>query len=160
MLTVAAVMSTGAVAVDARAAVPEIVDVVERCQAGTVAVVDGSGRLLGAFEPGDYPDLFQSCAARAPRVAGSRRHRERRTRIGRGTARELMSPFPVLTDTCPLDKAVRSLDDADAELALVVDRLGCVVGTVTRLACRAVLTMVVRRPAPGTRAVVATAAGR
>jgi hypothetical protein len=149
MLMVGAVMNEGTVAIGERAAVPEIVDVVERCRTRTVAVVDAFGRLLGVIDPVDHPDLFPSFAAHGPRVVGSRRQRDHRGRSGHCTARELMSPFPVLKDTCPVDEAVRSLDDLDADIAVVVDDLGCVVGTVTRLVCRAVLSLFVFRPVAG-----------
>jgi CBS-domain-containing membrane protein len=139
MLTIGTVMSEGAVAVDERCGVPEIVATVERCRARTVAVVDAFGRLLGAIERDDYPELFAHWAPRAPRVAGTRRQRDRRARIGHCAAHELMAPFPVVTDTSTVAEALESLDRDDADLAFVVDRLGCVVGTVTTLACRAIL---------------------
>ncbi|MEV8516481.1 hypothetical protein [Dactylosporangium sp. NPDC051484] len=75
--------------VGADAELQQVVDAVEGAGARAVAVVDGSGRLLGMVDPGAYPQLFE---ADGPRVAGTPRQRRRRDRIGGATARDLMTP--------------------------------------------------------------------
>jgi CBS-domain-containing membrane protein len=140
VLTIGAVMSEGAIAVNERSGVPELVATIERCRARTVAVVDAFGQLLGTIDRDDYPELFLQCVPpHAPRVARTPRQRDRRALTGRCRTRELMSAFPFVTDNCTIAEALRSLDSADADFAFVVDHLGCVLGTITTLACRAVL---------------------
>ena len=74
VLTTGAVMSEGAIAVNERSGLPELVATIERCRARTVAVVDAFGRLLGAIDRDDYPELFLRCAPpHEPRVTSTRR---------------------------------------------------------------------------------------
>lgn len=124
--SVAGLMTT-AVTVDRRAGLQQVVDAAERTGAAAVAVVDETGRLLGAVETGDHPDLFGCPGAR---VAGTPRQRRRRDRQRTVTARDLMTPATAVPGTWSRARAWRAVADAGAAEAFVVDELGRVVGAV------------------------------
>ncbi|MDG6105895.1 hypothetical protein Daura_18215 [Dactylosporangium aurantiacum] len=133
-LTVATRMSAGAVTVEEHAHLRQVVDLVEGGAAAEVGVVDGFGRLLGVIDPADHPDLFGHAAG--PRVAGTPRHRRRRAGRREAVAGDLMTPATAVADTWPVARASRVLTDAGADVAFVVDDLGCVRGTITTRQCR------------------------
>ncbi|GAA2344188.1 hypothetical protein GCM10010170_029560 [Dactylosporangium salmoneum] len=76
--------------VGADAGLQQVVDAVESGGGPVLAVVDGSGRVIGTIEPEALPALFD---ARGPRVAGTPRQRRRRDRLAAATARDLMTPL-------------------------------------------------------------------
>ncbi|GAA0725129.1 CBS domain-containing protein [Dactylosporangium roseum] len=136
-VTVASRMTAGAVTVDEQADLQEFVDAVERHRVRTVAVVDESGRLLGAVDRDDHPDLFDGSAAhRGPRVAGTPRQRRRRERRTHAPVRELMRDAVAVPGTSPVAEALRVLATSGTELAFVVDDRGVVRGTVSTRQCR------------------------
>jgi len=142
-LTVATRMAAGAVTIAEHACLQQLVDLVDGGRVGSatvVAVVDDFGRLLGAIDPADHPDLFGP--AGGPRVAGTPRHRRRRARQRLAVAGDLMAAATAVHDTWPVARASRVLTDAGVEAAFVVDDLGCVRGTITNRRCQ---------PAPAAR---------
>ncbi|MER7007725.1 hypothetical protein ABT297_32430 [Dactylosporangium sp. NPDC000555] len=84
--------AAGVVTVGADAGLQQVVDAVEGAGARAVAVVDGSGRLVGMVDPGAYPQLFGADGPRRPGALPAPRQRRRRDRIGDATARDLMTP--------------------------------------------------------------------
>lgn len=143
-LTVANRMTAGAVTVEEHVHPQQVVDLVEGgpaagAAAGVagvagVAVVDAFGRLLGVIDPADHPDLFGHGAG--ARVAGTPRHRRRRSRRVQDVAADLMAPAVTVADAWPVARASRVLTDAGMDAAFVVDDLGCVRGTITTRQCR------------------------
>jgi CBS-domain-containing membrane protein len=139
-LTVATRMTAGAITIDEHACLRHLVDLVEGRRAAAVAVVDQFGRLLGAIDPAEHPDLFG--AAEGPRVAGTPRHRRRRDAQRHATAGDLMRAATAVLDGWPVARAARVLATAGEDVAFVVDDLGCVRGTITNRQCQ---------PAPAAR---------
>ncbi|WP_432989922.1 CBS domain-containing protein [Dactylosporangium sp. CA-233914] len=117
-----------AVTVAAGADVGQVVDIMLRRRAAAIAVVDEYGRILGAIDSGEYPDLFDTTGAR---VAGTARQRRRRERRATATAEELMAPALVVPAAWPPARAWAALAAAGARFAFVVDELGRVIGGVT-----------------------------
>ncbi|MEV4140667.1 CBS domain-containing protein [Dactylosporangium sp. NPDC049742] len=117
-----------------RASLQHLVDVVEASRASHVAVVDDFGRLLGAIDTADHPDLF--AGADGPRVAGTPRHRRRRDARRHTAAGDLMADAVVVGEDWSTARAAHTLTTAGADVAYVVDDLGCVRGTVTIRQCR------------------------
>ena len=121
-------------AVGELACLQEVVDVVDASRASHVAVVDEFGRLLGAIDTADHPDLFGD--AGGPRVAGTPRHRRRRDARRHAAARDLMADAVVVGEAWSPARAAHTLTTAGADIAYVVDDLGCLRGTVTIRQCR------------------------
>ncbi|GAB3837841.1 CBS domain-containing protein [Dactylosporangium cerinum] len=142
-LTVATRMTAGAATIGERACLQDLVDVVDSrwaVDAAIVAVVDDFGRLLGAVEAADHPDLF-GCTA-GSRVAGTPRHRRRRAGQRLAVAGDLMTAALAVPETWPVARASRALIAAGVDAAFVVDDLGVVRGTLTIRQCQ---------PAPAVR---------
>ncbi|MEV4511123.1 hypothetical protein AB0K00_19380 [Dactylosporangium sp. NPDC049525] len=135
-LTVAARMTAGAVTIDERAGLQHLVDLVEGSRVAGVSVVDDVGRLLGTVDTADHPDLFGS--AGGTRVAGTRRHRRRRARQQQAVAGDLMTAATAVRDTWTVARAAQTLAAAGVDVAVVVDDLGCVRGTITTRQCQPV----------------------
>ncbi|MGI5175731.1 hypothetical protein ACQEVZ_05285 [Dactylosporangium sp. CA-152071] len=121
-----------------RAGLQQLVDVVEASRASHVAVVDEFGRLLGAIDTADHPDLFGGLfgGEGGPRVAGTPRHRRRRDARRHAAAGDLMADAVVVGEAWSPARAAHTLTTAGADVAYVVDDLGCVRGTVTIRQCR------------------------
>ncbi|MEV0570421.1 hypothetical protein [Dactylosporangium sp. NPDC050588] len=117
-----------------RAGLQHLVDVVEASRASHVAVVDEFGRLLGAIDTADHPDLF--AGVDGPRVAGTPRHRRRRHARRHAAAGDLMADAVVVGEAWSPARVAHTLTTAGADVAYVVDDLGCVRGTVTIRQCR------------------------
>ncbi|WP_327004381.1 hypothetical protein OHA72_56655 [Dactylosporangium sp. NBC_01737] len=142
-LTVATRMTAGAATIGEHACLQDLVDVVDgRWVTGVavVAVVDDFGRLLGAIEPADHPDLF-GCTA-GSRVAGTPRHRRRRAGKRQAVTGDLMTAAVIVPEMCPVSRAARALIAASVDAAFVVDDLGVVRGAITTRQCQ---------PAPAVR---------
>jgi hypothetical protein len=107
----------------------QLVDAVGAPAVPYVAVVDDFGRILGAIDTAEHPDLFGD--AGGPRVAGTARQRRRRDARARASAAELMTAAVVVHEGWPPGRVERTLAAAGVDVAFVVDDLGCVLGTVT-----------------------------
>ncbi|WP_327002090.1 CBS domain-containing protein [Dactylosporangium sp. NBC_01737] len=133
-MTVASRMTAGAVTVGGHARLQQLIDLVEGRRVTGVAVVDDFGRLLGAIDTADHPDLFGP--AGGPRIAGTPRQRRRRDRQCRAVAGDLMAAAEPVPWTWPVARALQALTAAGTDVAYVVDDLGCVRGTITIRQCR------------------------
>ena len=134
-MTVADRMTAGAVTIGEHARLQQLVDLVDGCRVAGVAVVDTFGRLLGAIDSADHPDLFGH--AGGPRIAGTPRQRRRRDRQSQATVGDLMAAATAVPGTWPAALALQALTATGASVAYVVDDLGCVRGTVTVRQCQA-----------------------
>jgi hypothetical protein len=136
-------MTAGAATIAELACLQDLVDLVDSvdgCRTAGVAVVDDFGRLLGAVDPADHPDLF-GCTA-GSRVTGTPRHRRRRAGKRQAIASALMSATVAVPELWPVDRAAGTLAAAGVDAAFVVDDLGVVRGTITTRQCQ---------PAPAAR---------
>jgi CBS-domain-containing membrane protein len=133
-------MTAGVVTVEEQAGLQELVNLVENHRADAVAVVDGFGRMLGVINVDEHPHLF--CVPAGPRVAGTPGLRRRQARRALAATTALMSPAATVRDAWPVGQALHSLAAEGADVAFVVDDLGCVLGTITHRQCR---------PAPAAR---------
>ena len=103
----------------------QVVDTVELAHATLLAVVDASGRVVGAVETAEHPALFGCPQAR---VSGTPRQRRRRERYATATARDLMEPAVAVPAGWPERRVRQALAAAGSPVAFMVDPLGRVTG--------------------------------
>ena len=132
-MTVADVMTYGAVSVTADEPYRELVDLIETRSVNAVPVVDRFSRVLGVVSATDLLHKIEFAGgADPPRIFESRRHRHNRRKAAGTVAGELMStPAVTVFKGTSVAEAARLMETAGVRRLPVVDDLGRLVGMVT-----------------------------
>lgn len=132
-MTVADVMTHGAVSVTTDAPCRELVDLIELRAVNAVPVVDAFARVVGVVSASDLLHKIEFAGGvDPPRILESRRHRQNRRKAAGAVAGELMSaPAVTVFEGASVADAARHMEMAEVRRLPVVDDLGRLVGMVT-----------------------------
>jgi CBS domain-containing protein len=132
-MTVADVMTHGAVSATADTPYRELVDLIETRAVNAVPIVDGFERVVGIVSASDLLHKIEFAGdADPPRIFESRRHRRDRRKSAGLAAEELMTaPAVTVMDTTSVADAARLMETSDVRRLPVVDLLGRLIGMVT-----------------------------
>jgi CBS domain-containing protein len=132
-MTVADVMTYGAVSVTADAPYRELVDLIETRSVNAVPVIDRFSRVLGVVSASDLLHKIEFAGGvDPPRIFESRRHRQHRRKAAGMVADQLMNaPAVTVFKDTPVAEAARLMETAGVRRLPVVDDLGRLVGMVT-----------------------------
>jgi CBS domain-containing protein len=132
-MTVADVMTYGAVSVTADEPYRDLVDLIETRSVNAVPVVDRFSRVLGVVSATDLLHKIEFAGgADPPRIFENRRHRQNRRKAAGLVAGELMStPAVTVFQGTSVAEAARLMETAGVRRLPVVDDLGRLVGMVT-----------------------------
>jgi CBS domain-containing protein len=132
-MTVASVMTHGAVSATADTPYRDLVDLIETRAVNAVPIIDRFDRVLGVVSASDLLHKIEFAGdADPPRIFESRRHRRDRRKSTGLVAEQLMTtPAVTVLKTTPVTDAARLMEAAGVRRLPVVDLLGRVVGMVT-----------------------------
>jgi CBS domain-containing protein len=132
-MTVADVMTYGAVSATADTPYQDLVDLIETRSVDAVPVIDRFSLVLGVVSASDLLHKIEFAGGGdPPRIFESRRHRQNRRRAAGMVARELMTaPAVTVFKGTPVAEAARLMETAGVRRLPVVDDLGRLVGMVT-----------------------------
>jgi CBS domain-containing protein len=132
-MTVADVMTHGAVSATADTPYRNLVDLIETRAVNAVPIIDRFDRVLGVVSASDLLHKIEFAgAADPPRIFESRRHRRDRRKSTGLVAEQLMTaPAVTVLKTTPVTDAARLMETAGVRRLPVVDLLGRLVGMVT-----------------------------
>lgn len=132
-MTVADVMTHGAVSVTTETPYRELVDLVELRAVNAIPVVDPFSRVLGVVTASDLLHKIEFAGGvDPPRILESRRHRQNRRKAAGTVAGELMTaPAVTVFHGMSVVDAARLMETAGVRRLPVIDDLGRLVGMVT-----------------------------
>lgn len=132
-LTVADVMTYGAVSAAATTPYRDLVDLLEMRSVNAVPIVDTFDRVLGVVSSSDLLHKIEFAGGvDPPRIFESRQHRRDRRKAAGTTAEELMSsPAVTVSRRTPVADAARLMESAGVRRLPVIDDLGRLIGMVT-----------------------------
>jgi CBS domain-containing protein len=132
-MTVADVMSHGAVSATAETPYRDLVDLIETRAVNAVPIIDRFDRVVGIVSASDLLHKIEFAgAADPPRIFESRRHRSDRRKSTGMVAEELMSsPAVTVMKTTPVADAARLMETAGVRRLPVIDLVGRLIGMVT-----------------------------
>ncbi|WP_239160623.1 CBS domain-containing protein [Virgisporangium ochraceum] len=132
-MTVADVMTYGAVSVTADEPYRELVDLIEMRSVNAVPVVDRFSRVVGVVSATDLLHKIEFAGgADPPRIFENRRHRQNRRKAAGMVAGELMTtPAVTVFQATTVAEAARIMETAGVRRLPVVDDLGRLIGMVT-----------------------------
>jgi CBS domain-containing protein len=132
-LTVADVMTYGAVSATADTPYRDLVDLLEMRSVNAVPIVDSFERVIGVVSASDLLHKIEFAGgADPPRIFESRRHRRDRRRAAGSVAEELMSsPVITVSKGTPVADAARLMEETGVRRLPVIDDLGRLIGMVT-----------------------------
>jgi CBS domain-containing protein len=132
-MTVADVMTYGAVSATADTPYRDLVDLIETRSVNAVPVIDRFSLVLGVVSASDLLHKIEFAGGGdPPRIFESRKHRQHRRRAAGMVARELMTaPAVTVFKGTPVADAARLMETAGVRRLPVVDDLGRLVGMVT-----------------------------
>jgi CBS domain-containing protein len=132
-MTVADVMTYGAVSVTADEPYRELVDLIEMRSVNAVPVVDRFSRVVGVVSATDLLHKIEFAGgADPPRIFENRRHRQNRRKAAGMVAGELMTtPAVTVFQGTTVAEAARIMETAGVRRLPVVDDLGRLIGMVT-----------------------------
>ncbi len=132
-MTVADVMTYGAVSATAETPYRDLVDLIETRSVNAVPVIDRFALVLGVVSASDLLHKIEFAGGGdPPRIFESRTHRRNRRRAAGMVAHELMTaPAVTVFKGTPVAEAARLMETAGVRRLPVVDDLGRLVGMVT-----------------------------
>jgi CBS domain-containing protein len=132
-MTVADVMTYGAVSATAETPYRELVDLIETRSVNAVPVIDRFSLVLGVVSASDLLHKIEFAdGVDPPRIFESRKHRQNRRRAAGMVAHELMTaPAVTVFKGTPVAEAARLMETAGVRRMPVIDDLGRLVGMVT-----------------------------
>lgn len=132
-MTVADVMTHGAVSATADTPYRDLVDLIETRAVNAVPIVDRFDRVLGVVSASDLLHKIEFAGgADPPRIFESRRHRRDRRKSTGLVAEQLMTaPAVTVLKTTPVGDAARLMETTGVRRLPVIDPLGRLVGMVT-----------------------------
>lgn len=132
-LTVADVMTYGAVRATVDTPYHDLVDTLEMRSVNAVPVVDSFDRVVGVVSASDLLHKIEFAGGvDPPRILESRRHRDDRRRSAGTVAADLMTaPAVTVSATATVTAAARLMESARVRRLPVVDDLGRLTGMVT-----------------------------
>lgn len=132
-MTVADVMTYGAVSATADTPYRDLVDLIETRSVNAVPVIDRFSLVLGVVSASDLLHKIEFAGGGdQPRIFESRRHRQNRRRAAGMVAHELMTaPAVTVFKGTPVAEAARLMETTGVRRLPVVDDLGRLVGMVT-----------------------------
>jgi CBS domain-containing protein len=132
-MTVADVMTHGAVSATAETPYQDLVDLIETRAVNAVPIVDRFDRVLGVVSASDLLHKIEFAGgADPPRIFESRRHRRDRRKSTALIAEQLMTaPAVTVLKSTPVDEAARLMETAGVRRLPVIDLLGRLAGMVT-----------------------------
>jgi CBS domain-containing protein len=132
-MTVADVMTHGAVSATADTPYRDLVDLIETRAVNAVPIIDRFDRVLGVVSASDLLHKIEFAGgADPPRILESRRHRrDRRKSTGLVAEQVMTAPAVTVLKTTPVVDAARLMETAGVRRLPVVDTLGRLVGMVT-----------------------------
>jgi CBS domain-containing protein len=132
-LTVADVMTYGAVSAAAATPYRDLVDLLEMRSVNAVPIVDTFDRVVGIVSASDLLHKIEFAGGvDPPRIFESRQHRRDRTKAAGMIAEELMSsPAVTVSKRTPVAEAARLMETTGVRRLPVIDDLGRLIGMVT-----------------------------